>query len=194
MENVTDALIMAGQVLIFIVALSVCMSSFSTLRESISDITGQRETVKMVQGSKGYLNFIDSKKSNSIRTVGAETVVSSMYRSIKENYEIYIKLINPNEVEGIEGLVFWEAKQETNLGNFRGNDLKINLEDKLIKITIGRKSDGVNQDVNNILSEGFYKKIQNKRFCEYLGEYKNAGEDVALENKATKRIITYIEI
>ena len=32
MENATDALIMAGSVLIFLIALSVCVSSFTTLR------------------------------------------------------------------------------------------------------------------------------------------------------------------
>lgn len=196
MENLADALITAGQVLIFIIALSVCMSSFSTLREAIGNITEQREQIRMVKNSEGYLNFIESKKNNSIRTVGAETVVSSMYRSIKENYEIYIKLKNPNEVNSITGLVFWEAKEGIDLGkiNQDTSTIKINPGDKLIKITIGRKVDHVNEDVNNILSLGFYDKIKTKKFCEYLGEFKNPGKDVALENKATKRIITYIEI
>ena len=67
MENLADALITTGQVLIFIIALSVCMSSFSTLREAIGNITEQREQIRMVKDSEGYLNFIESKKNNSIR-------------------------------------------------------------------------------------------------------------------------------
>ena len=38
MENATDALIMAGSVLIFLIALSVCVSSFTTLRTEIDQI------------------------------------------------------------------------------------------------------------------------------------------------------------
>ena len=94
MENATDALIMAGSVLIFLIALSVCVSSFTTLRAGIDRIVDQTETVDMAQNSVEYINYIS--RSNAIRVVGAETVVSSMYRAKKENYVIYIVLKNLN--------------------------------------------------------------------------------------------------
>lgn len=37
MENASDALIMAGQILIFLVALTLCISSFSDLRTNIQN-------------------------------------------------------------------------------------------------------------------------------------------------------------
>ena len=89
MENVSDALIMAGQVLIFIIALTICISSFTALRVGVDEVVGQTETVQMARDSQGYINYIDSEKVNAARVVGAETVVSSMYRAIKENYVIY---------------------------------------------------------------------------------------------------------
>ena len=88
MENASDALIMAGQILIFIIALTVCISSFSILRKSVDSIIGETETVKFAKGEKGYLNYIEADNNKAIRKVGAETVVSSLYRAIKENYVV----------------------------------------------------------------------------------------------------------
>ena len=65
--------------------------------------------------------------------------------------------------------------------------------DWLIKVTIGRKQEGINEKVNNLLEEDrFYDLIKNATFNEYLGEYQD-GTQVSTENKLTKRIITYIE-
>ena len=95
MENASDALIMAGEMLIFIVALTVCISSFTKVRVEIDKIVGQKETVQMAKNEENqeYVNYIKSKKNNSIRVVRAETLLPSMYRAIKENYVIY-KLIS----------------------------------------------------------------------------------------------------
>ena len=184
MENATDALIMAGQVLIFIVALTVCMSSFTTVRETINSIVGQKETIKMARGSEGYINYIESKEQKSTRIVGAETVISSMYRSVKENYEIYIKLdLNKTSQSDIEktGAVFFEAPNT--ITSSEGKQI-INSGDKLIKVTIGRKEDGINERVNEIFLKDFYDIIKTKKFSEYLGEYQNASDaSVSSENK-----------
>lgn len=201
MENITDALIMAGQMLIFIIALSICMSSFTTVRESINNIVSQRETIEMAKSSdnKGYLNYIDSKNKNSTRIVGSETVVSSIYRSVKENYEIYIKLrqdtFDEAEIEAT-GAVIWTAKEQIDFGE---NQI-INKDEKLIKFTIGKKQDFINERANEILSkydgtDSFYDIIRTRKFHEYLGEYQNSSdESISSENKSTKRIITYVEV
>ena len=67
MENASDALIMAGQILIFIIALTVCISSFSILRKSVDSIIGETETVKFAKGEKGYLNYIEADNNKAIR-------------------------------------------------------------------------------------------------------------------------------
>ena len=79
MENASDALIMAGQVLIFIVALTVCISSFTTVRTEVNRIVGQTEEIRMAKDGDTYINFMTSENSSSNRTVGAETVVTSMF-------------------------------------------------------------------------------------------------------------------
>ena len=91
MENASEALVMAGDILIFIIALTVCISSFTTVRTEVDRIIGQNEEIRMAKDGDTYINFIESKKSSSARAVESETVVSSIYRAIKENYVIYIK-------------------------------------------------------------------------------------------------------
>ncbi len=102
MENATDALIMAGQVLIFIVALTVCISSFTELRSNIAEVIQQTETINMAKDGDAYINYIESNRSHSTRVVGAETVISSMYRSVKEDYVVYIKLLDSSDIGAAE--------------------------------------------------------------------------------------------
>lgn len=186
MENATDALIMAGSVLIFLIALSVCVSSFTTLRAGIDQIVDQTETVDMAQNSGEYINYI--KRSNAIRVVGSETVVSSMYRAKKENYVIYIvlknslinSLINSNEFEKTGMIVKIPDIKKS------ADNIIINKNENVIKL-IG------SYDFDYILNKlKLYESIKDKKFEEYLGVYQD-NTDATEENKITYRIITYVE-
>lgn len=184
MENATDALIMAGSVLIFLIALSVCVSSFTTLRTEIDQIIEQTETVDMAQKNGEYVNYI-KRSDDAIRVVGSETVVSSMYRAKKENYVIYIvlknSLINSNEFEK-RGMIVKIPDIKKSADN-----IIINKSDNVIKL-IG------SYDFDSILNElKLYESIKDKKFEEYLGVYQD-NTDATEENKITYRIITYIEI
>lgn len=193
MENLSDALIMAGQALIFIVALTVCISSFTTLRVGVDEVVGQTETLQMAKGEEGYINYIDSQKANAARVVGAETVVSSMYRAIKENYVIYIVAEDCETLagSGSSAVDLTEAKTPLTIETEAGTKNVITEGKKIIKVTIGIDT---NQEINEKLAGGFYERIKNLSFYEYLGEYQNSSsEGVSSENKQTYRIITYIE-
>lgn len=186
MENASDALIMAGQVLIFIIALTVCISSFTTVRAEVNRIIGETETIRFARGENGYINYIESRNGGSSRVVGSETLTSSLYRAIKENYVIYIKL---NDYTNINDTIVKITRAQKNV-TINGN-LVINQNDQIIKVTIGADT---NQDINKILNEGkLYETIKNLRFNEYLGEYQN-NSAVTSENKQVYRIITYTQI
>ena len=205
MENASDALIMAGEMLIFIVALTVCISSFTKVRVEIDKIVGQKETVQMAKNEENqeYVNYIKSKKNNSIRVVGAETLLPSMYRAIKENYVIYIKL-NAYDDDFIKnsGIVLTTAAKDVraiiNRDGTTVSSVVINSGDCIIKITIGSKTAKINQNVNAILKDNdkkFFNHIKGKNFYEYLGEYQDWAETgVSSEDRAIHRIITYVEI
>lgn len=186
MENATDALIMAGSVLIFLIALSVCVSSFTTLRTEIDQIIEQTETVDMAQknGNGEYVNYI-KRSDDAIRVVGSETVVSSMYRAKKENYVIYIVLKNS----------LWNSKEFEKIGMIveipvikkSADNIIINKSENVIKL-IG------SYDFDDILNKlKLYESIKDKKFEEYLGVYQD-NTDATEENKITYRIITYVEI
>lgn len=203
MENASDALIMAGEMLIFIVALTVCISSFTKVRVEIDKIVGQKETVQMAKNGDEYINYIKSKETKSIRVVGAETLLPSMYRAIKENYVIYIKLKDyENSYIADSGIVLTKATKNVYVV-IRNNDGSTNStqiikeNDKIIKITIGSKTAEINQNVNAILKDNgkkFFNYIKGKEFYEYLGEYQDwAVTGVSSEDRAIHRIITYVE-
>lgn len=205
MENASDALIMAGEMLIFIVALTVCISSFTKVRVEIDKIVGQKETVQMAKNEENqeYVNYIKSKKNNSIRVVGAETLFPSMYRAIKENYVIYIKLKDyQDDYIKNSGIVLTTATKDVsaiirNSDGTTSSSKVINNGDSIIKITIGSKTAKINQNVNAILKDNgkkFFNYIKEKEFYEYLGEYQDwAATGVSSEDRAIHRIITYVE-
>ena len=192
MENASDALIMAGQVLIFIIALTVCISSFSTLRAGIDSTIGQTETIKLAKDTDGYINFIQSRDEGATRIVGAETVVSSLYRSIKEDYTLYLILSEPygnltdkfdnyNKNKTADNRLFYDILYEKDITNRK----------LIIKFKIGQDSNSI---PDTILKIGLYEDIKGKKFKEYLGEYQeNLNDAVSSENKKTFRIITYEE-
>lgn len=196
MENASDALVMAGQVLIFIIALTVCISSFSTVRTEVNRIAGQNEEIRMAKDEDTYINFIESKKSSSTRVVESETVVSSMYRAIKENYVIYIKFKNSGTINAIKTNRYINTMTATKDSQIKNasNESIIKRGETLVKITIGADT---NQEVNKVLkTEGggkLFETLSGKKFNEYLGEYQKDSA-VTTENKEVYRIITYVEV
>ena len=194
MENASEALIMAGQVLLFIIALTICISSFTNLRAEADVLIGKDETVEMAKNGDQYINYMQSKGNNSIRTVDASAVVSSMYRILKGDYTIYLKLKNESYNSLDPKFINITNANCTITTEKEGKTLTlINIDDKIIKIKIGRDT---NEKISSVLNEGkLYDNIKNKTFSEYLGEYKEStGGAVSSAEKQTKRIITYIEL
>lgn len=90
MENVAEALKMAGEMLLFILALGVSISSFSQARET-SDMLlkyTDREYVTQYQGV-----------GTTQRVVGEETIIPAIYRAFKENYKIYFYNTDGSPIE-----------------------------------------------------------------------------------------------
>ena len=192
MENASDALIMAANVLLFVIALTVCISSFSMLRQGVDNIIGETEVVKLANDSDTYINYIESRNNSSIRKVGAETVVASMVRSIKENYVVYIKLNDYGTIfNGDNAVNQSKATKDIKIKPLKGTNEKtiITKGDSLIKVTIGSNS---NQEINAKLKNKLYDFLKDKQYYEYLGEYVNDTE-VNIEEKIVYRVITYVE-
>ena len=182
--------------LIFIIALTVCISSFTTVRAEVNRIVGENEEIRMARNGDTYINYIESKRSSSTRVIGSDALIASMYRAIKEDYVIYIKfnsdIRDQIDTSHIKTMV---ASVDSVVKNKDGQPI-IKAGDKLIKITIGSDT---NQNINEVLksTEGgkLFELIKDKNFNEYLGEYQKASaQGVTSENKEVYRIITYVEV
>lgn len=199
MENASDALIMAGQMLIFIVALTVCISSFTTVRAEVNRIVGENEEIRMAKDGDAYINYIESKNSLSTRVIGADAVVASMYRAIKEDYVIYIKFGDDTtrQLGTNDYIKKMKATVDSKIIGKDGQPI-IKKDEVIVKITIGADT---NQNINEVLSKtpsggtSLFEIMREKKFNEYLGEYQKASDSgVASENKEVYRIITYVEV
>ena len=191
MENASEALLMAGQVLIFILALTLCISSFTTVRVGIDRIMDETEIIKLSKSSDLYINYIQSRDKGATRIVGAETVVSSMYRAIKEDFTMYIEFKDNDILDSVQNTL--AALTTDSAGNpISGINLvrDDNYKSRL-KVTIASDA---NFRSNSILANGLYEKIKNLKFEEYIGEYQdNPSAGVNSENKPVRRIITYVQ-
>ena len=171
MENATDAIIMAGSVLLLIIALTITISSLTTLRTETQDMLDDRDQLLVTTDETGYISYLKSS-NNDTRTVGIETIISSIRRLRKEDYTVYILPESDIDVSSdIKGVI--DGK-------------------KYIKMSLSSVGDRYVEDDEVIYK--LYKNLKNARFIEYIGIYQNAtSEGVSDANKATYKIITYVQ-
>ena len=80
MENAADALKIAFGVLIFVVALSLSIFTFSNARQAIDSIITYRDKTQ---------DYVYVKKANNVnRLVSSESIIPAMYKAYTENYKI----------------------------------------------------------------------------------------------------------
>lgn len=202
MENASEALIMAFAVLIFVLALSISISSFSLARQTSQAI------VDMTDREYDY-TYVSI--GGTTREVGAETIVPNLYRAYKENYVIrffeadgtplcvYRRKVNGDFVDTNEINLEKEA-----IGNQQKATLfidtllnEVKLEDKF-------------PNIKDLHTNGFYDIIKAGKFKEELGIYyiedlkkensddssfdEYTQEQISNANKTEKRVITYTKI
>ena len=91
MENVADALKLAAFTLVFMLALSISINAFGSVRKTSEAILNYRD--------REY-DYTYVKEANTTeRIVSAETIIPSIYKAYKENYKIVFKTkkIDPNK-------------------------------------------------------------------------------------------------
>ena len=94
MENAVDSLKIAFGVLIFTVALSISISTFSNARRAIDGIT----TIK--DKTQEYVYLEPSTTSN--RDVGIETIIPALYKAYSENYRVEFWVKDSNALEFLQ--------------------------------------------------------------------------------------------
>lgn len=205
MENATDALKMAGAVLIFVLAISITILSFGQVRETADIILDykDRETT---------YTYYETVPGQYERTVNLETMIPAIFRAYLENYKIVFEgldkpiytIKNGSTGEQIEK---FSLDLETNQNTEWKNVVLANNEQKaefLCGILYGdfSKMSGNNKkgafqkkfNISLVGCESLYEQLNknNIKITEYLGVYyQNDDPDVPNVNKTEKRIITY---
>ncbi|MCF0124323.1 MAG: hypothetical protein HUJ68_00935 [Clostridia bacterium] len=220
MENATDALVMAGSVLLFIIGLTVAVLSFSNVREAIDARLNyaDREYITIKEDPRYY--YVAST-NNPTRNVGLDTVIPSLYRAFKESYTVVFNFQNFNN--GRYYLYeYTDGKQYSLIDFSDNNSINIDDDDKgNHKITIAPED--VNEFINGIIYgvstsnlENFKDKFnvtpntqplieilsgENIEIEEKLGVYNShdIGSETSILNEDTRkaqetkiRVITYI--
>lgn len=208
MENASEALLMAFAVLIFVVALSLGISSFSLARQTTQSI------VEMTDREFDY-TYVDFDSENTSRIVGIETVIPTLYRAYKENF--IVRFYDRNG----QPLNVYQKKIRNELTETH----EINLEKEAIanqekatlfidKLLYGGLEANFNTS-KNLSNSNLYDTIKGMKFKEELGVYyiedtvtengNNSGNgteitdpditeaEVADVNKTEKRVITYTQ-
>ena len=212
MENAAEALKYGAWILIIVTALSMCINSLTEARQTIDTI--------LTYNDKEYDYSYIPESGETRRVVGAESIVPAIYRAYKENYKIIFNFKSDSDVKKtsiyqktidasgtIENIRFIDLEQE----NIAGDSMK---EDFLKRILFGdNNTDNVFPNYTFYNGEyTLYKKLENKKFYEYLGVYyqdevssddedtypdetdSNEENQAPDANKIKKRVITYEEI
>lgn len=87
MDNAIDALKIAFAVLIFVIALSVTMNAFSQAK-TVSDY------VFYMADKTNFYEYISEDRPADYRVVSGETIIPTLYRYYKENFNVIIEDYN----------------------------------------------------------------------------------------------------
>lgn len=201
MENAVEALKIAFAMMMFVLALTLCISSFSSANTAATSI------IKMTDREAEY-TYVEPS-GNLTRIVGIETVISTIYSAYNQNLEIYFfendgktpialyNSIDDSTGSKIEMSSIDAANQLDKFGTIRANtkgyakDANEHLEILLGGTkTLNEKSDQIKDRYTKMIihPEGLYEFLKKYEFEEKLGEYE---EDKTSGQK--KRVITYIK-
>lgn len=196
MENAVEALKIAFGVMLFVIALTLSISSFSQANLSVRAITTLRDR------ETRYTYVAPTTDGN--RIVSVETIVPTMYKAYRENIriEFYKKngeklpIYNDLDKNGKpiqNGEINYIDLSEESFG-IEGSKTALDVALEHLAIILSGKAETGSKYANEIIykspdyANGFYGFLSANKFEEQLGEYYQ-GENAS---KIKKRVIKYI--
>lgn len=198
MENATDALIMAGSVLLLIIALTVAISSFTSLRLQVDEILNARDQVIYATNNGDFLNFLKSTNNEDIRKVRTDAIIAAVRRMRKEDYTIYIVGGNGNlsSFDNLKKLMV----DSQGISQKYNDNIIIDSTKTIIEISTKNNSEnnGIifyndkKQELNEQLLSEIFQYTKDATYSEYLGTYREKNEASEANDRARK-IITFVK-
>lgn len=185
MENAIEALMMAFAVLVFVIALSLSMMVFGKAKETSEDVF-------YITDKTNFYQYDDSEAGGKIptgRIVSGETIVPTLYRYYKENFNVIIlnKQFEPIAVYNLEEEVKkfnLSAKNAPWLGN-------ANVDTKLrIDIDLNGKKGMINgYEYEPQVAGGLLNYLVSNKFQESFLEQRYSGKEVTSEDNETLELV-----
>ena len=174
-DNAVNALKIVFAVLVFVIAISISMRVFSQAK-AVSD-----EVFYMTDKTNFY-DYTSGDNSPDGRIVSGETIIQTLYRYYKENFNVIIKDIN--------GYVLWEFNLEKEIKDYSTNYKNApwvgnaNIDTKL---RVDVEVSGKPQTINNVLysgqqiGTGIYDLVKKKKlFKETFKEIRYSGKEITV--------------
>ncbi|MBO4293716.1 MAG: hypothetical protein J5881_04960 [Clostridia bacterium] len=216
MENATEALRMAGGVLIFVLALTISINAFSQSRQGIDNL--------VLYSDREFLSTYVEQNKGTKRIVAAESIVPTIYRAYKENIKIKFDFLSKDEENCLytrlgttDNYVTYidletESQGDEKLKEYYLREILFgtNSSDSYVKTSYMNENrlKDYNDCVNKISKTlkfnyyGLYFRLTSgdlsgKTYEESLGVYfkgeENGTHDKSTINKTEKKVITYSE-
>ena len=209
MENASEALIMAFSVLVFVLALSISIHSFGQVRatsEMIMERSDSTFDTTYIDTDNELLQDVDASGEKIVtRTVGAETIIPTLYRAYEENLVIVFA------GQEFDSGIYDQKKKD---GSGWNNAPKVTIENNKIdlkSLNIGAdrarefityllystKNKPTNYFKNNFMggtgsqlytslrSESLYDTIVNNKFNELVGTYYDEDVETSEEDSSS---------
>lgn len=216
MENASEALIMAFSVLVFVLALSISIHSFGQARatsEIIMERSDSTFDTTYIDADNELLQDVDASNEKIVtRTVGAETIIPTLYRAYEEN--LVIVFADETGQNQFTGGIYAQKKKDGSGWNSGENNNNITIENNKIdlkSLNIGADrarefityllySENNNNNNKDYLKTKFmdgkgsqlykslrdislYDTIVGNKFCELIGTYYD--EDIKTEEDSS---------
>ncbi len=202
MENASEALIMAFSVLVFVLALSISIHSFGQARatsEMIMERSDSTFDTTYIDADNELLQDVDASNEKIVtRTVGAETIIPTLYRAYEENLVIVFA-----DEEGTDQFknkgIYAQKKKDGSGWNSGENNNNITIENNKIDLkSLNIGADRAREFITYLLysekptkdyfqtnfmggtgsqlytslrEESLYDTIVGNKFCELIGTY-----------------------
>lgn len=183
MDNAVDALKIAFGVLVFVIGLTVSINAFAQAK-AVSD-----EVFYMADKTNFY-EYTSEEKIPEGRIVSGETIIPTLYRYYKENFNVIILNANGKEIctLNLEQEIKDYNKNPKN-APWVGND---NIDTKLrVDIEVKGGQGTINGTTYKAqITEGILEYAKGKKFKETFREYRYSGKEITINDDGE---IVYVE-
>ena len=155
MENAVDALKIAFAILVFIIAIALTFSVITKIRQTSDVLYEARDSNKYYIDELDNITYMTAKEETN-RSVGAETIIQTIYRYYKENFGVTIFNIDLNPIAR------YDLDTENIMNNWNSNS----------EATNKAHIDYLNKYINPTLLDNSKENDNNKKW-ESLEDIKN---------------------